>query len=121
MCIYAVLAEGLGQQFDEGELNSAFLVAMEDFLRLLFQLECFDRAKKYATKGLLIEHAYPMFHAAKYVAEVRLHQRNSSWDTLSYARSVLSYDEHKNMAEYILEYLPDWDMESEPFDDDSEE
>lgn len=114
-------AEGPSQLSDESELHSAFLLALEDFIRLLFQIECFDRAKKYATKGLVIEHAYPEFHAAKYVAEVKLHQRNSAVGTLRYAKSVLSPDERLDMASYIMEYLPDWNMADALIEEEQEE
>lgn len=103
-------AEGPSQLGDESQLHSAFLVAMEEFLQLLFRIECFDKAKLYATRGLTIEHAYPQFHAAKYIAEVKLFQRNSAWDTFSYAKSVLDGDERQEMAKYILEQIPEWSM-----------
>ena len=114
-------AEGPSQLGPASLYNSDFLLALEEFLRLLIKLECFDKVKKFATRGLEFEHAYPEFHAAKYVAEEKLHQHNSSWDTLSYAKTVLDTEERQNMADYILEYLPDWEMQEILFSDELEE
>lgn len=114
-------ADGPSRFSDGTELNVAFMSTLEEFLRLLLQIECFDVVARYAAKGLSFEHAYPKFHAAKYVAEMKLHQRNTAWDTLNYAKSVLDAEERQEMAGFILLYIPDWNLTDLLINDDFEE